>query len=152
MYKLEIKLRLLTQVFVPDPTWIDNYFYSFYTDAQKAKHDEVMQEAVTSGIMHSLKDKDAYDAAGFPPIHIDTETNTLTVNYLLIDPSRFCEAVVNDWDPTGANSLEPVRAYFTNHPEEGEYSFKVFDEQGTNVTTTFYEMHPHRIAYTSSNI
>ena len=152
MYKLEIKLRLLTQVFVPDPTWIDNYFYSFYTDAQKAKHDEVMQEAVTSGIMHSLKDKDAYDAAGFPPIHIDTETNTLTVNYLLIDPTRFCEAVTNDWDPNSANALEPVRAYFTNHPEEGEYSFKVFDDQGADVTQAVYDLHPHRIAYTSSNM
>lgn len=152
MYKLEIKLRLLTQVFVPDPTWIDNYFYSFYTDAQKAKHDEVMQEAVTSGIMHSLKDKAAYESVGFPPIHIDTETNTLTVNYLLIDPTRFCETVTNDWDPNSANSLEPVRAYFTNHPEEGEYSFKVFDEQGTDVTQAVYDLHPHRVAYTSSNI
>jgi hypothetical protein len=152
MYKLEIKLKLLTQVFVPDPTWIDNYFYSFYTDAQKAKHDEVMQEAVTNGIMHSLKDKDAYINVGFPPIHIDTETNTLTVNYLLIDPTRFCEAVTNDWDPNSANALEPVRSYFTNHPEEGEYSFKVFDDQGADVTQAVYDLHPHRIAYTSSNI
>ena len=152
MYKLEIKLKLLTQVFVPDPTWIENYFYSFYTDAQKAKHDQVMQEAVTNGIMHSLGDVAAYTSAGFMPIHVDTETNVLTVNYLLIDPERFCEAVVNDWDPDGANALEPVRTYFTNHSEEGVYSFKVFDEQGTDVTTTFYELNPHRIAYTSSNI
>jgi hypothetical protein len=152
MYKLEIKLKLLTQVFVPDPTWIANYFYSFYTDAQKVKHDEVMQNAVTNGIMYSLEDVAAYTSAGFQPIHIDTENNVLTVNYLLIDPERFCEEVVNDWDPNGANSLEPIRTYFTNHPEEGEYSFKVFNDQGADVTTTFYEMHPHRIAYTSSNI
>ena len=152
MYKLEIKLRLLTQVFVPDPQWIDNYFYSFYTDAQKAKHDEAMQEAVTNGVMYSLKDNEAYESAGFPPLNIDTETNTLTVNYLLIDPQRFCETVNNDWDPNAANSLEPVRAYFNNHPEEGEYSFKVFDNQGVDVTQTFYDLHPNRVAYTSSNI
>jgi hypothetical protein len=61
---------------------------------------------------------------------------------LLNDPAKFCESVVNDWDPNGANSLEPIRAYFERYPEEGEYSFKVFNEQGVDVTSD----------YTSSNI
>ena len=78
MYKLELKLRLKTQVFVPDYVWLENYFFSFYTDAQRARYTADMQTAITSGIMYALDDEAAYAAAGFMPTVIDTETNTLT--------------------------------------------------------------------------
>jgi hypothetical protein len=124
--------------------WITNYIFSLYTDEQRLAFQNETYACVSEGIMHSLDDTIAYDLAGTQPVTVNTFENKFTIRYLLIKPELFCERFVNDWDPSKANNMAPIQDYFNAHPEEGSYSFKVIDDEGVDVTPTYYDAHKAR--------
>ena len=137
MYKLEISLVLHKMPISTNPAWITNYIFSFYTEEQKASFAQETFNVVADGIMHSLEDAAAYDLAGTEPISVNTFENKITVRYLLIKPELFCERWHNTWDPDQANNMKPIQTYFDTHPDEGSYSFKIFDDEGVDVTSNY---------------
>lgn len=154
MYKLEISLVLHQMPIGINGAWITNYIFSFYTDEQKIAFQNETEACINDSIMHSLLDTAAYDLAGTQPVSVNTFENKITIRYLLIKPELFCERFVNDWDPTQANNMAPLKQYFDRNPDQGSYFFKVLDNEGVDVTSTYYDAHKARYlaAQGSSNI
>lgn len=144
MFKLEISLTLHKLPIGATGAWVNNYIFSFFTEEQRTAFFQETAQCVKDGIIHSLEDAAAYELAGTTPLSVNVYDNKVTIRYLLIKPELFCERFVNDWDPTQANNMEPIKKYFDSHPEEGTYTFKVFDDEGVDVTPTYYDAHKQR--------
>jgi hypothetical protein len=137
MYKLEISLVLYQMPISANGAWITNYIFSFYNEGERLTFQNEMAACVNDGIMHSTDDMVAYDLAGTTPVSVNTSENKITIRYLLIKPELFCERWHNTWDPDQANNMKPIQTYFDTHPDEGSYSFKVFDDEGVDVTSNY---------------
>lgn len=141
MFKLEITLLPKNQTVVDDIAWAVNYIFGFYTEEQKAQFAVEMADIVSKGIIISHDDLDTYISSGVAPMTIDSEANSIVIRYLLNNPGDFCALFVNDWDPLVANNLEPIKSYFDQNPTAGEYSFRIYDSNGGDVTHAYYDIH-----------
>jgi hypothetical protein len=141
MFKLEITLAPTTVSVVNDIEWAVNYIFSFYTEAQRTQFGIEMADIVSKGIIVPHDDLTVYTGAGVAPMTIDTVTNSIVVRYLLNNPGEFCALFANDWDPAAANNMEPIKSHFDQHPENGTYSFRMYDVNGADVTYAYYDIH-----------
>jgi hypothetical protein len=141
MFKLEITLIPKNQTVVDDIAWAVNYIFGFYTEEQKAQFGVEMADAASKGVIISHDDSNTYMNAGVAPMTIDTATNSIVIRYLLNSPGDFCALFVNDWDPEVANNLEPIQSYFDQNPTAGNYSFRIYDVNGGDVTHAYYDIH-----------
>ena len=141
MFKLEITLTPKNQTVVDEIAWAVNYIFSFFTEAQRTQFSVEMADMVSKGIIIGYDDLTVYNSAGIAPMTIDTATNSIVVRYLVNSPGDFCAQFVNDWDPDVANNMEPIKSHFDQHPENGTYSFRIYDVNGADVTQAYYDIH-----------
>ena len=141
MFKLEILLVLKNETVINDIAWAIDYIFNFYTEEQRTQFSVDMADIASKGIIVPHNELTTYTSEGVVPMTIDTVANSITVRYLLIKPEDFCAVFANDWDPLVANNMEPIKSYFDQNPTAGEYSFRIYDSNGGDVTHTYYDIH-----------